>query len=125
MFVFIAVEKMDLNLNNIEALAVEIDETGFAAEVLESERPVLVTFMASWSQPCQMLRPVLDEVAAACAGSVKVVKVMTDECDLNPGLCLDYEIRSLPTLLYFVAGRECARFVGTANKEAIIAKLKH
>jgi thioredoxin 1 len=115
---------MNLNLNKIEARAVEIDEAAFASEVLESERPVLVAFMASWSRPCQILRPVLDEVAAACAGSVKVILVNADECDIKPGLWLDYEIRSLPTLLYFVAGRECGRFVGTASQEAIIAKLK-
>lgn len=105
-------------------LAVEIGEADFGLEVLESERPVLVAFLAPWSRPCQIFRPVLDEVAAACAESVKVVKIIADECDLNPGLSVDYEIRSLPTRLYFVGGKECARFIGTASTEVILAELK-
>jgi thioredoxin 1 len=115
---------MNLNLNKNEMLAVEIGEANFKPEMLESERPVLVAFLAFWSRPCQILRPVLDEVAAACAESVKVVKIIADECDINPGLSVDYEIRSLPTLLYFVGGKECARFIGTASKETLLAKLK-
>jgi thioredoxin 1 len=106
-------------------LVIEIGEKDFKSEVLMSERPVLVVFVAPWSRPCQILRPILDEVAAACAESVKVVKIIADECDIHPGLCLDYEIRSIPTLLYFLEGKERARFVGTASKKAIMTNLKH
>ena len=115
---------MNLNLNQKAAPAVEIGEANFKPEMLKSERPVLVAFLAFWSRPCQILRPVLDEVAVACAGSVKVIKVNADECDINPGPSVDYEIRSLPTLLYFVDGKERARLVGTASKETLLAKLK-
>jgi thioredoxin 1 len=100
---------------------VEIGETNFKSEVLESKRPVLVAFLASWSRPCYIIGPVLDEVSAARADGVKVVKVNADD---NPGLGMTYEIHSIPTLLCFLDGRERARIVGTASKAAILATLQ-
>jgi thioredoxin-like negative regulator of GroEL len=64
---------------------------------------------------------VLDEVATACARTVKVVKVNADN---NPDLGFWYEIQSIPTLLYFVGGSLHAKVVGTTSKEAILSKLK-
>lgn len=93
----------------------------FKAEVLESKQPVLVEFWASWSRPCQVFDSVLRELASACAGKVKVVKV---NADANLDLSLWYDIQSVPTLVYFVRGNPCLRIVGTATKEAILAKLK-
>lgn len=100
---------------------VELGHTGFEAEVLRSEHPVLVAFWAPWSRPCHILDPALDEVAIACGGSVKVVKVNADD---NPELSLWYDVQSIPTLLYFVSGSLRARLVGTASKEAILSKLQ-
>jgi thioredoxin 1 len=88
--------------------------------VLCSRKPVLVAFSAVWSRPCRILEPELREVAAACAGSVKVVKVNADD---NPDLSLWYGVQSIPTLLYFVDGTLRGRIVGTASKKAILAKL--
>jgi thioredoxin 1 len=99
----------------------EVGEANFQTEVLKSSQPVLVAFWAPWSRPCQILHSVLTEVASACAGRVKVVQVNADN---NPDLSLLYEIQSIPTLLYFVDGNARARIVGTASKEAIIAKLQ-
>jgi thioredoxin 1 len=110
-----------MNMNAKKAQVVEIGETNFKSEVMESKRAVLVGFLAPWSRPCHVIRPVLDEVSAACAGSMKVVRVNADD---NPGLGMAYEIHSIPTLLCFVDGSERARIVGTASKEAILAKLK-
>ena len=62
----------------------------------------------------------LQELASACAGRFKVVKVNADD---SLDLSLWYEIQSVPTLLYFVRGNPCLRIVGTATKEAILAKL--
>ena len=100
---------------------VEIDEINFESEILKSKRPVLVAFLAPWSRPCQVLRPILDEVVTACAGSIKVAKVNADD---NPGLSMWYEIQSVPTLLCFVDACPRARVVGTASKEAILSLLK-
>ena len=99
----------------------EIGEANFESEVLSWKQPVLVAFSAAWSRPCQILDSVLEEVAAACAGRVKVVKINADN---NPDLSLVWEIQSIPTLLYFVDGNLRARIVGTASKEAILSKLQ-
>jgi len=93
----------------------------FNAEVLDSKHPVLVEFWAPWSRPCQVLDSVLHELASAWDGKVKVVKVNADD---SLDLSLWYDIQSVPTLLYFVRGTPCLRIVGTASKEAILAKIQ-
>lgn len=98
----------------------EVGEANFEAEVLRSKQPVLVAFLAPWSRPCQTVRSVLDEIATACAATVKVVIVNADD---NPDLSLWYDVQSIPTLLHF-DGTLRARVVGTVSKEAILAKLK-
>jgi thioredoxin 1 len=99
----------------------EINESEFEAEVLRSERPVLVSFWAAWSQSCRVMGPVLDQVAGECNGMVKVVKVNVDD---NPDLGMWYGIQSIPTLLCFINGNVGSKIVGTASKEAILAKLQ-
>ena len=100
---------------------IEVGAADFQSEVLKSKQPVLVAFWAPWSHPCHILASVLDEVAAACGTKAKVVKVNADD---NPDLSMWYEIQSIPTLLYFVEGTPCFKLVGTASKEAILAKLE-
>ncbi len=104
-----------------KAYIVHADEAGFESEVLKSKLPVLAAFWAPWSQPCKVLDSVLDEVATACAASVKIVKVNADD---NPDLSLWYEIQSIPTLLVFVEGRVRAKVVGTASKDAILSRVQ-
>lgn len=98
----------------------EINEPDFEMEVLNSKQIVLVNFWAAWSQPCRVLGSVLDQVAAGCNGSAKVVKVNVDH---NPDLGMWYGIQAVPTLLCFINGKVGAKIVGTASKEAIFAKL--
>jgi thioredoxin 1 len=104
-----------------QAQPVQLAESNFAAEVLQSGQPVLVNFWAPWSRPCQILDPVLKEIAAVWAGKARVVKINADD---SLELSLTYDIQSIPTLLYFVEGQLRVRIVGTASKEAILAKLK-
>jgi len=110
----------NMNTQN-DALPVDIPAVSFKLEVLESKQPVLVEFWTPWSRPCQILEPVLEELARDWAGKAKVVKVNADD---NLDLSLWYDIQSVPTLLYFVWGNPCLRIVGTASKEAILAKLE-
>jgi thioredoxin 1 len=100
---------------------VEINEPDFEEEVLRKKQPILVTFSAAWSRPCQILDSVLVEVAAACAGRVKVVKINADN---HPDLSLVWGIQCIPTLLYFADGSLCAKIVGTTSKEAILSKIR-
>lgn len=112
-------EKLDMNENNAQTNY--LSETQFAAEVLESAQPVLAVFETPWSRPCQVLDPVVQELALDWAGKLKVVKVNADD---SLGLSLRYDIQSIPTLLLFAAGKLRLKIVGTATKDAILARLK-
>ena len=100
---------------------IEINETNFETEVLQSDQPVLVDFWAEWCGPCKMLAPVLDEIAVAQAGRVKVAKV---DVDANPALAARFGIQSIPTLLYFAGGEVRDKSIGAAGKKSILSKLE-
>jgi thioredoxin 1 len=101
---------------------IEINETNFKTEVLQSNQPVLVDFWAEWCGPCKMLAPVLDEIAVEQAGSVKVGKV---DVDSNPMLAARFGIQSIPTLLYFDAGELRDKTIGAISKKTILSKLEN
>ena len=107
--------------NTQNGAPIAITAKDFKREVLESTQPVLVEFWAPWSRPCQILDSVLRELASVCEGKVKVAKVNADD---SLDLSLWYDIQSVPTLLCFVQGKPRVRIVGTATKEAILAKLE-
>ena len=108
-------------MNEDKTQIIEIGEANFESEVLRSKQPVLVAFFAPWSRACQPVRPVLDEIATACAGTIKIVKINADD---NPDLGLWYEIQSIPTLLYFVGGNLHGKVIGTVTREAILVQLR-
>ena len=98
----------------------EINESEFEMEVFCCAQPVLVGFLAGWSKPCQLVEPVLDEVAEACDGTARILKVNVDD---NPDLGTIYGIQSVPTLIYFVNGTVRAKIVGMVSPKAVLAKL--
>ena len=99
----------------------EINEPEFEQEVLRCAQPALVGFLAAWSKPSRLVEPVLDEVARACNGNAKIVKVNVDD---NPDLGTIYAIQSVPTLIYFFNGAVRAKIVGMVSPKAILAKLQ-
>jgi len=101
---------------------IEINETNFESEVLQSNQPVLVDFWAEWCGPCKMLAPALDEIAVEQAGRVKVAKV---NVDAHPDLAARYGIQSIPTLLYFAGGEVRDKTIGAVSKRTIISKLEN
>jgi thioredoxin 1 len=100
---------------------IEINETNFEQEVLQSKEPVVVDFWAEWCGPCKMLSPVLDEIATEQSGRVKVAKANIDQ---NPTLAARYGIQSIPTLLYFVGGELKDQTIGAVPKRTIVSKLE-
>ena len=95
---------------------VTITQENFEQEVLQSAKPVLLDFWASWCGPCRMLRPVVDEVAEERT-DVKVGKVHVDE---QPELAGEFGVMSIPTLLVFEQGKLVRQAVGARPKAGVL-----
>ena len=98
---------------------ITITKENFAQEVLQSEKPVLLDFWASWCGPCRMLSPIVDEVAEE-RGDVKVGKVNVDE---QPELAAEFGVMSIPTLLVFEQGKLVRQAVGARPKASVLELL--
>ena len=99
--------------------AVNINKNNFRNEVLDSEKPVLLDFWASWCGPCRMVSPIVDEIAAE-RGDIKVGKVNVDE---QPELAGQFGVMSIPTLVVIKGGRVVNQMVGARPKSQILAML--
>jgi len=100
-------------------MTVKVTKDNFKAEVLESSKPVLLDFWASWCGPCRMIAPILDTIAAE-RPDVKVCKVNVDE---EPQLAAEYKIISIPTLLFIENGEVVDKIVGARPKNQILDML--
>ena len=92
---------------------VELTDRSFPEEVLAAERPVLVDFHAAWCGPCRLVSPVVEAVAEAHAGRLKVGKL---DVDANPETAARYGVRAIPTILIFRGGQVIDRVVGAAPR---------
>jgi len=93
-----------------------VSDSTFEADVLGSDKAVLVDFWAEWCGPCRMLAPSLEAVAEEYDGKAGVYKMNVDE---NPSVPQKYGIRGIPTLIVFKGGQEQERIVGAVTKDAI------
>ena len=102
---------------------VHVTDDSFAGEIEQADGLVLVDFWASWCGPCQIVAPVLDQLAGEYAGKVRVGKVNTDE---NPQVAASHNISSIPTLLLFKGGQVVDKTIGVMPKDKLAALLdKH
>ena len=94
----------------------EATDSNFDQEVLRSETPVLVDFWAGWCGPCKALAPIVDEVATAYQGRIKVAKM---DVDRNASTPMRYGIRGIPALLLFKGGKVADQIVGYVPRDVI------
>jgi thioredoxin 1 len=99
----------------------EVNDASFDQEVLRSEQPVLVDFWAAWCGPCKAIAPIVDGLAAAYAGKLKVAKVNVDQNGATPSR---YGIRGIPALLFFKGGKVADQVVGYVPQDVIEEKVK-
>ncbi|MBR6722986.1 thioredoxin [bacterium] len=99
----------------------DLNDSTFEAEVVNSSIPVLVDFWATWCGPCRKLGPVVDEIAEAYDGKVKFVKINVEE---SLETAKKYSISGLPSLLVFKNGEAVERMAGLMPKSTIISNIE-
>ena len=101
-------------------ISIEVNSINFQKEVLSSDKKVIIDFYATWCVPCQMLSPVLEEVAVENS-DIKLVKIDVDQ---NEELAYKYGISAMPTIIVMENGEEINRSIGVISKEDILKLLK-
>ena len=101
----------------------DVNDQSFEAQVLRSDKPVVVDFWAEWCAPCRQIAPIIKDLAARYGDQVKVVKL---DVDANPNTAGKFGVRSIPTVLAISGGRVVHQLVGARPKadfEAMVQKL--
>lgn len=98
----------------------KLTDTNFDADVVKSGIPVLVDFWAEWCGPCRLMSPILDELAPAYKGKLKIGKLNVDE---NQDAPTKFGVMNIPTMIFFKNGKETERFIGAMSKNDLKAKL--
>ena len=102
-------------------MEITLTDENFEEEVIESDKPVLVDFWATWCGPCMMLAPIVTEIAEEYADELKFGKVNVDE---QPVTSLEYKVASIPTLMLFKGGKVVKKTVGYMSKSELITELE-
>ena len=99
---------------------VDVTDDTFAADVLKSDKTVVVDFWATWCGPCKMVAPVLDEIAGENSEKLTVAKL---DIDANPETARNFNVMSIPTMIVFQGGKPVKQIVGAKPKAALLSEL--
>ena len=97
-----------------------VTDASFAADVLQSDKPVLVDFWAEWCGPCRMVGPILEEISNEHGDKLTIVKLNVDE---NPSIAANYGVSSIPTMNVFQGGEVVKQIVGAKPKAKLLEDL--
>jgi thioredoxin 1 len=103
------------------AEVLEVTDSNFESEIINSDKPAMVDFWAAWCGPCRMVTPVVKELAAEYGDRIKIGKCNVDENPIAPSR---YGIRSIPTLILFKDGQVVEQIIGAVPKDNIEAVLQ-
>lgn len=101
-------------------MAIAVNDSNFNQIVINSDKPVLVDFWATWCGPCRMVAPIVDELATEYEGKAVITKCDVDSSSEVP---LKYGIRNIPTILFFKNGELKDKIVGATTKSVIVANI--
>ncbi len=99
----------------------KVESATWDKEILKADGLTLVDFWAAWCGPCQMIAPVVEELATEYSGRLKVAKLNTDE---NTDIASRYQVMGIPTLMFFKGGQVIDRIVGAASKKQFKEKIE-
>ena len=102
-------------------MAKQVTDATFDAEVLQSDKPVLVDFWAEWCGPCRAIAPILDEISTQHGDKLEIVKLNTDE---NPQMTGRYGITSIPAMFVFQNGEVVKQIIGAMPKPKLLRELE-
>jgi len=100
-------------------MALEITEANFE-DVLQTDKPVMIDFWATWCGPCRMVAPIVDELATEYDGKAVIAKV---DVDSNQAIAMKYGVRNIPTILFLKNGEVVDKSVGAVPKQVLSDKI--
>ncbi len=104
------------------AYANTVTDADFAREVEQHEGVTMVDFWATWCGPCYALAPIVEQIAEEYEGNVKVAKLDVDE---NQSTAMRFDVRSIPSILFFKDGKHVDTVVGTVPRERLVETIEH